>query len=135
MKPAVKHASARSFRDRGNAFTLIELLVVIATIAILASLLLPALGRSEATAQRAVCTGNLHQFMVAWRLYTDDNGGKLPPNVPGTTLNGGGAWASWTDGSIEYGNRDGTNTYLLLGPHRGSIVSLRQKRRHLPVSG
>jgi prepilin-type N-terminal cleavage/methylation domain-containing protein len=71
-------ASALRRTGQRTGFTLVELLVVIAIIAILVSMLLPALSKSRA--QGAVCLSNHKQLMLAWQLYIGDNEEVLPEN-------------------------------------------------------
>jgi prepilin-type N-terminal cleavage/methylation domain-containing protein/prepilin-type processing-associated H-X9-DG protein len=71
----------------GRGFTLIELLCVIAIIAILASLLMPAVTQAKARAKRVECINNLSQIALASHIFENDHGGKLPTLV--STNDGG----------------------------------------------
>src|SRR6266581_4090075 len=83
--------------NRIAAFTLLELLVVISIIVILAALLLPALARTKAKANRIACLNNLKQIGAAFHLFAHEHGDKFTMEV---STNQGG--------SLEY-NRSAAN--------------------------
>src|SRR5512138_458517 len=79
MPPQSKGGQVRNNSSQRCGFTLIELLVVIAVIAILAALLLPAIGRAKGKARDTVCFNNLRQWGLATQLYATAHEDFLPP--------------------------------------------------------
>ncbi len=92
IRAAKRSKSSRGFtlmelpvvrKRKSTAFTLIELLVVVAIIALLVSILVPAVQKAREQANRAVCAANLHHWAIALNTYAYENNGRYPPSGVG----------------------------------------------------
>jgi len=112
-----------------GAFTLIELLVVIAIIAILAAMILPALGNAKQKTQGVYCMNNCKQLMTAWQMYAHDNNDRISVSYHGGMATGGsgstsktGKGVSWVSGWLDWtAAADNTNVLLLIDERYASL--------------
>lgn len=102
------HGSGRTIVRKLRGFTLIELLVVIAIIALLMSILMPALSKAKEQGKRVVCLNNIKQLTAAWIMYADDNADRLVNGSQGFAKNSAGHgappplnWAPWVGKAFE----------------------------------
>jgi prepilin-type N-terminal cleavage/methylation domain-containing protein/prepilin-type processing-associated H-X9-DG protein len=133
----VNTKAAKATAPSRNGFTLIELLVVIAIIAILASLLLPALSKAKGKALQTACLSNLKQLQLCWLMYADDNLDWMPPTSTVTVA--ASEWASvapsWAVGNAK---RDTTTANLergVLFPYHRSAALYRCPGDRMTVIG
>src|SRR5437667_11939922 len=94
---------------RSRGFTLIELLVVIAIIAILASMLLPALSKSKQKAAGIQCMGNHRQLCLAWRMYSEDSRDRIPLASDDGSGNPTILAATWVTGEMNFNASNPSN--------------------------
>ena len=100
-------------------FTLVELLVVVALVGLLASMLAPTMARTQPNSASFQCLNNLRQLAFAWKMYADDNNGRLVYNRDGANTGKSSGSEAWVGGWLDYtSSSDNTNTALLIDHSR-----------------
>src|SRR5436190_8050269 len=120
-KPLGRSTEPRPTHRGRFGFTLIELLVVIAIIAILAAMLLPALGKAKAKAQGIQCMNNTRQMMLAYLMYAEDNRDRVVNAQEWI----GTSWLDWST------SPDNTNLTVLLNEKQAKLASYFGNTRNL----
>jgi prepilin-type N-terminal cleavage/methylation domain-containing protein/prepilin-type processing-associated H-X9-DG protein len=103
-------------------FTLVELLVVIGIIAVLISMLLPALNRAREQSRQTVCTSNLRQVGMAFMSYAQDNRDVLP-SPASSAIEQAQDWVWWEPDRIQHVGRGGIGPYLSLSYPPGALAA------------
>jgi len=101
-------------RKNRSGFTLIELLVVVSIIALLISILLPAIARARELARRAACAANLSGIGKAFYAYAVENDGSLPATAPNSTMNSPAV-------AVEYYNMTGKYGGVGMDPNNSAV--------------
>jgi prepilin-type N-terminal cleavage/methylation domain-containing protein/prepilin-type processing-associated H-X9-DG protein len=124
-------SNRKPISSKRGGFTLIELLVVIAIIAILASMLLPALGRAKGKAKGMSCVNNIKQLTLCAHMYGSDNDDRIVPNLLSDTQ-------AWIGGNV-LGLPGATNINDIkqgrLWPYNQSLAIYRCPSDQLPIQG
>ncbi|HEY5914813.1 MAG TPA: H-X9-DG-CTERM domain-containing protein, partial [Verrucomicrobiae bacterium] len=118
-KGGVSFASAGLRPGSYTGFTLIELAVVLVLVSLIALVLTPALARTRPVNNATQCLNNYRQLGMAWRMYGEDNNGRLAYNHDGGNVGKAPGSENWAGGWMDFSSSsDNTNTALLINHER-----------------